>query len=52
MVVTIEPGIYVPSGALVDKSYWELGARIEDSYIVTATGFEEITLFPKIPPEW
>ncbi len=51
MVVTIEPGIYIPPGAQVNKSFWDLGARIEDSYIVTATGFEEITSFPKIPPE-
>ncbi len=49
MVVTIEPGIYIPSGSTVDKAYWDLGARIEDSYIVTADGYEEITSFPKIP---
>ncbi len=51
MVVTIEPGIYIPAGSPVDRPYWDLGARIEDSYIVTANGFEEITSFPKIPPE-
>ncbi len=51
MVVTIEPGIYIPAGSPVDKAYWNLGARIEDSYIVTGEGYEEITSFPKIPPE-
>ena len=34
MVVTIEPGLYVPG---------ELGIRIEDTYLVTATGCEPLT---------
>ena len=49
MVITIEPGIYIPAGAEVDSAYWDLGVRIEDSYIVTEEGYEEITWFPKIP---
>jgi Xaa-Pro aminopeptidase len=49
MVITIEPGIYIPYKAEVDTAYWHLGARIEDSYIVTDDGYEEITRFPKIP---
>ncbi len=51
MVITIEPGVYVPAGAPVDRAYWNLGARIEDSYLVTERGYEELTDYPKIPPE-
>jgi Xaa-Pro dipeptidase len=49
MVVTIEPGIYIPDGADVDTSYWNLGVRIEDSYIVTEDGWDEITSYPRRP---
>jgi Xaa-Pro aminopeptidase len=48
MVVTLEPGIYIPHGADVDPAYWDLGVRIEDTYRVTADGYEILTLPP--PP--
>ena len=43
MVVTIEPGIYVPEDANVDKLYWNLGIRIEDTYLITQKGSEPLT---------
>ncbi|HXB09894.1 MAG TPA: aminopeptidase P N-terminal domain-containing protein [Puia sp.] len=30
MVVTIEPGIYIPAGSPCDKKWWDIGVRIED----------------------
>jgi hypothetical protein len=48
MVVTLEPGVYIPHGASVDPAYWDLGVRIEDTYRVTADGYEILTLPP--PP--
>ena len=49
MVVTIEPGIYIPAGSKTDRKYWDLGVRIEDSYLVTKDGYEELTHFPRMP---
>lgn len=43
MVVTLEPGIYIPAKAKVDPAYWGLGVRIEDTYRVTADGYEILT---------
>lgn len=49
MVITIEPGIYVPDESDIDPEYWNLGVRIEDTYIVTDVGWEEITDYPRRP---
>ena len=41
MVLTIEPGIYIPANmAGVDRKWWNIGVRIEDTLAVTATGSE------------
>ena len=41
MVLTIEPGIYIPANmAGVDPKWWNIGVRIEDTLAVTATGSE------------
>jgi Xaa-Pro aminopeptidase len=47
MVITIEPGIYISEGSDIDPSYWDLGVRIEDTYVITDNGYEEITSFPR-----
>ena len=43
MVLTIEPGIYVRPGPGVPEQFHNIGIRIEDDAIVTATGCELIT---------
>jgi len=41
MVFTIEPGIYIPENAAgVDRKWWNIGVRVEDVVLVTATGYE------------
>lgn len=38
MVVTMEPGIYIPDGSNCDKKWWGIGIRIEDDILVTKNG--------------
>jgi len=38
MVLTDEPGIYIPAGSPCDKKYWDIGVRIEDDVLITADG--------------
>jgi len=41
MVLTVEPGIYIPARmAGVDQKWWNIGVRIEDVLLVTPSGSE------------
>ena len=41
MVFTIEPGIYVAADTPnVDKKWWNIGVRIEDTVLVTKDGYD------------
>lgn len=40
MALTVEPGIYIPERATTDPKWWNLGVRIEDVVLVTASGME------------
>lgn len=43
MTITIEPGIYIPENSACDKRWWGIGVRIEDDYLVTRDGCEQLS---------
>jgi Xaa-Pro aminopeptidase len=53
MVLTVEPGIYVPPDDDSVSAEWRgIGIRIEDDVLVTASGREVLTAWiPKVPEE-
>lgn len=40
MVITIEPGIYIPENSPADQKWWNIPVRIEDDYLITKDGCE------------
>lgn len=38
MVITVEPGIYIPEGSNCDKKWWGIAVRIEDDILITKKG--------------
>ena len=45
MVITIEPGIYIPEGSKCDKKWWSIAVRIEDDLLITQDGYELLSHF-------
>jgi Xaa-Pro aminopeptidase len=43
MVITIEPGIYIPENAKCDPKWWGIAVRIEDDYLITSNGHEHLS---------
>lgn len=43
MVVTIEPGIYIPDDSPCDKKWWGIAVRIEDDVLIREKDFEMLS---------
>jgi Xaa-Pro aminopeptidase len=43
MVLTVEPGCYIRPADNVPEEFWDIGVRIEDDVLITATGNENLT---------
>ena len=50
MVITVEPGIYIPKGSPCDSKWWDIGIRIEDDILITESG--PINLSAAAPRAW
>ncbi len=42
MILTVEPGIYIPEGSKCDKKWWGIAVRIEDDVLVTKNGPDKL----------
>ncbi|GGZ19254.1 hypothetical protein GCM10007049_09500 [Echinicola pacifica] len=43
MVLTVEPGIYIPEGSDCDPKWWNIAVRIEDDVLITEEGFVNLS---------
>jgi len=50
MVITIEPGIYIPENSPCDPKWWNIGIRIEDDVWITSQG--PVNLSAAAPRDW
>jgi Xaa-Pro aminopeptidase len=44
MIITIEPGIYIPENSDCDKRWWSIAVRIEDDFLITKNGYEHLSI--------
>lgn len=44
MVITVEPGIYIPPNSPCDPKWWRIGVRIEDDILITKDGYELLSI--------
>lgn len=51
MVITIEPGIYIPEDSDCDEKWWGIAVRIEDDYLITKDGNEHLSVLAPRRPE-
>ena len=50
MVITVEPGIYIPAGSACDKKWWNIGVRIEDDVLINKNNYT--LLSASAPRQW
>lgn len=52
MVITVEPGIYIPEGSPCDQKWWGIAVRIEDDILITKNGPVNLSIMaPRKPKE-
>lgn len=43
MILTVEPGIYIPANSKCDKKWWNIGVRIEDDILMLKDSYENLS---------
>ena len=51
MVITIEPGIYIPDNSPCDKKWWGIAVRIEDDLLIKEKDYELLSFAAPRKPE-
>ncbi|MBT8422754.1 MAG: aminopeptidase P N-terminal domain-containing protein, partial [Gammaproteobacteria bacterium] len=51
MVMTIEPGLYIPAARNIPRKWHNIGIRIEDDVLVTKTGCDVLTRALPVDPD-
>jgi Xaa-Pro aminopeptidase len=44
MIITVEPGIYIPEGSDCDKKWWGIAVRIEDDVLIGKDKMENLSI--------
>lgn len=50
MILTVEPGIYIPANSKCDKKWWNIGVRIEDDILIKKGSYENLSA--ESPRKW